>query len=342
MGGRSDRDYTWDGVSGNRVGSLIVVFRLGVVSFLNARPLIAGLAAEPGVRMVFDVPAALPGRLDRGEVDAALIPIVDVLRGGDRYRVVSDACIGCDGETMTVRVFSQVPPDRLRTLWVDADSHTSVALARVLWREIHGRDLELRRLDTSARGFDDLEAVLLIGDKVVDPRRGSFAYEVDLGGAWRQHTGHPFVFAVWAYCIDRLETGPTSDTGPTAETGPTGNVAAGLCTGRNASETPAPPENVTAGPRTGRSALSRVLSEARDRGVAQAGQIAETDGPALGWQVESARRYLTRCLKYHLDARAIEGANQFARLCAALDVVPADAQINWPAELPRIGAGLTA
>ena len=126
------------------------------------------------------------------------MPLIDVLRSGGQYRVVSDACIGCDGETMTVRVFSQVPPDRIRTLWVDGDSHTSVALVRVLWRELYVRDLVLRPIEPGSQRLDQREAVLLIGDKVVDPQRGSFAYEVDLGGAWRQHTGLPFVFAVWA------------------------------------------------------------------------------------------------------------------------------------------------
>ena len=120
------------------------MLRLGVVSFLNARPLIHGLDRDPRVRCLFDVPAALPGYLERGDVDVALIPVIDLLRSPGHYKVISDACIGCDGETMTVRVFSQVPPDRIETLWVDAASHTSVALVRVLWRELYGRDLQLR------------------------------------------------------------------------------------------------------------------------------------------------------------------------------------------------------
>ena len=178
------------------------MLRLGVVSFLNSRPLIEGLEADGDVTCVFDVPAALRERLDRGEVDVALVPIIDVLRDHRRYRVVSDACIGCDGETMTVRVFSQVPPHRVRTLWVDPDSHTSVALARIVWQDLFNRELTMQPLQAGRQNIDELESVLLIGDKVVDPRRGSFAYEVDLGGAWRQHTGLPFVFAVWLAAVD--------------------------------------------------------------------------------------------------------------------------------------------
>ncbi len=176
--------------------------RLGVVSYLNSRPLVAGLEGRSDLSLRYDVPAALPALLDAGQVDVALIPIIDVVRSPGAYRVVSDAGIACDGETMTVRVFSQLPPDRITRLCVDGHSHTSVALATVLWRELYGRALELRRIDAAVEPLAELPAVLLIGDKVVNPRRGSFAYEVDLGGAWRQLTGLPFVFAVWAARTD--------------------------------------------------------------------------------------------------------------------------------------------
>jgi chorismate dehydratase len=279
------------------------VYRLGVVSFLNSRPLIAGLDEDPRVALCYDVPARLPALLDEGKVDAALIPIVDVLRSSGRYRVVSDACIGCDGETMTVRVFSQVPPDRVETLWVDGDSHTSVALAKLLWRELYDRELELRRVDARREKLSELSAVLLIGDKVVDPARESFAYEVDLGGAWRQHTGLPFVFAVWAFRTDLRRNEPRA--------------------------------LARADERTRDGQLGDLLSAARDRGVARAMEIAETHGPQLGWPVELARRYLTRCLRFKLDARSIEGANLFGRLCAQADIVLSGAQIVWPEDLVR-------
>jgi predicted solute-binding protein len=315
------------------------MYRLGVVSFLNARPLIAGLDGDARLELRFDVPARLAAMLDAGSVDAALIPIIDVLRSGGRYRVLSDACIGCDGETMTVRVFSQIPPDRLRTLWVDGDSHTSVALARVLWRELYGRDVELLALDTRRQPFGDFESVLLIGDKVVDPARGSFAYEVDLGGAWRQHTRLPFVFAVWATLNSEAArprsheaTEPRSK-GAMTRRSDEGKVASGRRGGRSRRTGHTEGEIVD---------LATRLSRARDLGLVQADDIAKTAGPELGWPVELARRYLTRCLKYKLDARSIAGVELFARLCAAADIVPADAEIAWPDDLRSCAKASTA
>jgi chorismate dehydratase len=173
-------------------------YRLGVVSFLNARPLIEGLAHEDvSVDMRFDVPARLPELLDNDEVDAALVPVIDLAEPRRRWHIVSDACVGCDGPTLTVRVFSQVPAERMRVLLVDGDSHTSVALASVIWREMFGVTLKTRPLAGRASG-NECDAVLLIGDKVIGHGLDGFDIEIDLGEAWKSLTGLPFVFAVWA------------------------------------------------------------------------------------------------------------------------------------------------
>ena len=178
--------------------------RLGVVSFLNSRPLIEGLEGDVGLH--YAVPSALPGMLRRGEVDASLVPVIDLARAGDTWERVSDACIGCDGEAMTVRVFSQVPADQIDVLHVDPDSHTSVALAGLIWPRWYRRPIALQPL-TYDRPLDDYGAVLLIGDKVVSPPTHVFEYTIDLGGVWKEWTGLPFVFAVWAARSDRDNTG---------------------------------------------------------------------------------------------------------------------------------------
>ncbi len=289
------------------------------MSFLNARPLVFGLVDRPDVSLCYDVPARLAERLEAAVVDVALLPIIDVIRSAGRWPVVSDACIGCDGETMTVRVFSQCPPDRVRRLAVDADSHTSVALACVLWHELYERELELVPLDDRHDALDQHEAVLLIGDKVVDPRRSGFAYEVDLGGAWRQHTGLPFVFAAWA-------------------AGPTANSELGTAPSENCpADSPlhlSGDGRSVGGPT--RSLLCDLLSASRDVGVSRAAEIAEREGPAHGWPVPLAVRYLTRCLTFRMDARYVEGANRFARLCARLGLIPPGAEIAWDEALSSV------
>jgi len=173
------------------------IWRLGVVSYLNSRPLVEGLDGDPQVEMTFDVPARLATLLDEDRVDVALVPVVDLVRCDRNWQIVSNACIGCDGETLTVRVFSRAQPETIRRLHVDGDSHTSVLLANVLWKAAYGTDLEILPLEpTTPR--DECEAILLIGDKVVNNDLLEFETETDLGSAWKSLTGLPFVFAVWA------------------------------------------------------------------------------------------------------------------------------------------------
>lgn len=176
--------------------------RLGVVSFLNSRPLIDGLDDDPCVNLRYAVPSALPGLLADGVVDAALIPVVDLARSAGAWTRVSDACIASDGRTLTVRVFSKIPPERMEVLHVDADSHTSVALARIIWANVYRRPLRLEPMPAPER-LRDCESVLLIGDKVATTPMPWFDHHVDLGDAWKKWTGLPFVFAVWASPSDR-------------------------------------------------------------------------------------------------------------------------------------------
>lgn len=276
--------------------------RIGSVSYLNCRPLVEGLDSLAGVHLTHAVPAELPDRLDRGQLDVAMVPIIDVIRSSGRWGVVSDACIGCDGETMTVRLFSQTPPHRIRTIAADVHSHTSIALARVLWRELYDCTLRVVPFDAPASAPaavpPECDAVLLIGDKVVNPRRPGYAYEIDLGGAWKAHTGLPFVFAVWAFVRRPHASREPAGEAPLLE--PQWNDAA------------------------------RLLSSARDRGVAAAQEIAHRDGPRHGWPIELAVRYLVQCLKYRLDPRMVAGANYFAQLASREGLAPGDACIGWP------------
>ena len=175
------------------------VTTLGVVSFLNALPLYESLLGREDVAIVPRVPSGLAELLAARQCEAALLPVAAYWRDRSRWRMVSDGCIASDGETMTVRVFSKVPPDAVRRLHVDGDSRTSVVLAQVIWRELYARPLKLAPWGPTTAHTDpaNVEAVLLIGDKVVREAPRGYGFEVDLGAAWKHLTGLPFVFAAW-------------------------------------------------------------------------------------------------------------------------------------------------
>lgn len=171
--------------------------RIGAVQYLNTKPLVYGLAGR-GIDVVYDLPSRLADRLSSGLLDVALIPSIEFFRG-KRYRVVSDACIGCRGPVMSVKLFFRTRPDRVTRLAVDEGSRTSATLARILLAERHGVSPEIELLPIGS-GLSDTsaDAVLLIGDRAIGPQRGSFQLIWDLGDEWCRWTGLPFVFAVWA------------------------------------------------------------------------------------------------------------------------------------------------
>ena len=188
--------------------------RLGVVSFLNTLPLIDGLDRLADVELQHSVPSGLIDQLIDGHVDVALCSIVDYQRSPEPLVLVPSGLLGCHGRTMTVRLYSTRPIDQIQTVYCDTDSHTSIALMQVLLSERYGVrptliDYNAREHVAENRPIDWPDSVLLIGDKVVtdSPPAVRYTHQLDLGEAWNDFTGLPFVFAGW---LARRDTPPGS------------------------------------------------------------------------------------------------------------------------------------
>ncbi len=172
--------------------------RIGAVNYLNTKPLIYQLdRLAPHAEVVLDLPSRLADGLHDGRFDVALIPSIEFFAHPE-YAIISDACIACRGPVLSVKLFSRVPANRIRTLALDEGSRTSVALVRILLRERYGLEPQLEPLpignslaDTSA------DAVLLIGDRAIHSPRQPFAEVWDLGDEWCRWAELPFVFAMW-------------------------------------------------------------------------------------------------------------------------------------------------
>jgi chorismate dehydratase len=168
------------------------VLRAGSVPYLNAAPLVWGLAGR--VRLL--PPSELAAALRRGEIDAGLVSVTEVLLH-DAYDVLDGPCVASDGEVFSVFLAHRVPLAELRVVHCHTASLTSVNLLRVLLAE-RGVHPEFAPLEDPALA-DRHEAALLIGDPAIAYRRAPPRRPVwDLGLAWRELTGLPFVYAVWA------------------------------------------------------------------------------------------------------------------------------------------------
>lgn len=148
------------------------------------------------IELIPDYPAKVARLLMDGEIDVGLVPVV-VLRHLPEHQIIADYCIGCNGTVASVCLFSEVPIEEVKEVLLDYQSRTSVALAKILLREYWKIDPVLS--DTSGEFRSSIKgatAAVLIGDRALEQQRHS-RYVYDLGEAWKDFTGLPFVFAAW-------------------------------------------------------------------------------------------------------------------------------------------------
>jgi chorismate dehydratase len=174
--------------------------RIGAVSYLNTKPMLAGLVRAPikdEIELVLEFPSGLVPLLKNGEIDIGLVPVA-ALPEFSEYHIVSDYCISTNGEVASVAVFSQVPMAEIETIILDYQSLTSVMLCKLLLARYWKRDVKFVSAEND-NYFDLISgttAGLIIGDRALAYINKS-NYHYDLGAAWKAFTGLPFVFAVW-------------------------------------------------------------------------------------------------------------------------------------------------
>lgn len=176
--------------------------RVAGIRFLNARPLLAGLAAGIGAsfpyRFETSDPADCAHELHARHACAALVPVA-TLPGLDGVELLPHLGIACRGAVESVLLVSRVEIRRIRTLAVHSASRSSASMARLWLAECHGVRPELSLADPPlATMLADADAAIIIGDPAMRERGRTGLLEVDLGEAWVGWTGLPFVFAVWA------------------------------------------------------------------------------------------------------------------------------------------------
>jgi len=172
--------------------------RIGAVSYLNTKPLVHGLAEQlPDDELLFDYPSRLAERLAQASLDIALIPSIELAEHPE-WEILSDACIGCVGPVLSVKVMFRVPPAEVRSLALDEGSRTSAVLAQILLSQLHGIRPELSCLPLgSSPEQAEADAVLVIGDRAICNDDRQFVEVWDLGAEWCRWSELPMVFAMW-------------------------------------------------------------------------------------------------------------------------------------------------
>ncbi len=191
---------------------------MGHIQFLNCMPLYWGLARTGtllDLELTKDTPEKLSEQLVRGDLDIAPVTLVEFLRAADDLVAFPDLAVGCDGPVMSCVIVSQKPLEELdgARVALGSTSRTSVRLAQLLLAEKIGVTPDYYTCPPDlGLMMQEAEAAVLIGDAALRanlhdaPRLGLQVH--DLGQMWKDWTGLPFVFAVWATRRDYLEREP--------------------------------------------------------------------------------------------------------------------------------------
>lgn len=273
--------------------------RLGCVKFLNTLPLIEGLASWREAEVVSAVPSRLIDMLLAGEFDLGLVSLIDFARSPEPLALVPVGMIGCDGPTMTVRLYSGVSPERITAVHADTDSHTSVALVRIILARRYGVRPQMVDFDARERvssppsppsppsdGDGWPPAMLLIGDKIVTdaPPSDRYPHQLDLGEAWKELTGLPFVYATWMCRAAALDED--------------GEAARRIM------------------------AAAAVLDRARRHNATRLDWLVAAHAAERGWPEDLAAKYLGSYLRYEVTAAERAAVGRFLEEAAELGIAP--------------------
>ncbi len=296
----------------NRMTRMTERLRIGGVSYLNSKPLLEDLPELlPDAELRLDFPSRLADDLTAGRLDVALIPSVEYFRGKN-YEIVSDACVAARGPVLSVKLYTRKPWGDIRTLALDQGSRTSATLARILLAERYGvfPDLQPLPLGNTTRDTD-ADAILLIGDRAMFTPDEKFVGTWDLGEAWFEWTGLPFVFAMWVARRSVLAPGESPGEFTFADAGFPPVINRGL-------------------------RLVEALEAARDRGVERIEQIARREAPLLGLPLLVVEKYLTENLHYRMESAERSGLRWFYELAVRNGLAPQGVDLVFR-NLARVG-----
>lgn len=179
--------------------------RMGRISYLNVLPIYHPL--EAGIlsceyELVSGPPALLNEMMSAGQLQVSSCSCFEYARHPEKYYLVRDLSIGSRGPVMSVLLLSRKPVETLsgHEILISGESHTSVALLRLLMRDKYHLDVSYRtgRITPVLGGPNAPDAFLAIGDEALRLRNHpEYPYMLDLAEAWRGWTGLPFIFGLW-------------------------------------------------------------------------------------------------------------------------------------------------
>jgi chorismate dehydratase len=274
--------------------------RVAAISFLNPAPLLYNFEHEPTASELaqrydirYTIPSLCAEQLRTGEADLGLIPIAALATIPEVVAVPGCTIASLDRVRSIQLVLKPgITLQNMKTLATDAASRSSAAYVRLILHHFYGDDPQVHEEAADlAHMLETSDAALLIGDPALLALEHQQPYEdhtwIDVAHLWKEHTGQPWVAAVWAVRREALaNTGALDRMGISAKR------------------------------------LTKDLEASRDNGLAHIDQLVQEWLPRLPLSEATIRHYLTTNIHYTLDAQCLEAINHFYKLAADAHILP--------------------
>lgn len=180
--------------------------RVGHIQFINCFPLFYGLIEKKfllEIDLIKGNPTDLNRMLEENILDLAPISSIAYARNYKEYYLMPDISVSADGDVKSIFLFSKVPITELhrKKIALTNISATSIALLRIIMGRYYNVNPEYFSSSPELGAMlVEADAALLIGDDALRARYKNYEglYVYDLGREWKNFSGLPMVFAVWA------------------------------------------------------------------------------------------------------------------------------------------------
>lgn len=173
--------------------------KVSAVSYLNAKPLLHGIynhEVMEQIELTMEYPSLVAKKLMENNADVGLVSTAALINLPNG-KIISDYGIAASGKVASVCIYAQQPIEKLKTIYLDYQSKTSVKLAEILLQEYWQQKVAL--VDAPENFIDLIDeqvGAVIIGDRALKANH-HFEYVYDLSEIWQLHTGLDFIFAAW-------------------------------------------------------------------------------------------------------------------------------------------------
>lgn len=178
--------------------------KISIVNYFNTLPFRYGLKNSELIHSIDlqeDIPSICAQKLKFKQVEIGLVPVA-LLPELDNYKIITNYCIGANGKVDSVKLYSQVPLNEIKTVTLDYQSRSSIKLTKVLNKFYWKQNFEFKDAKPGyEQNISGTNAAVVIGDRTFE-LNGKFKHEFDLAEEWKKMTGLPFVFAAWVTTSD--------------------------------------------------------------------------------------------------------------------------------------------